>query len=175
MQCKTFQQQLPAYLDETLAEPERSAWRQHLAGCGECREWAIEQEPTLIFAGGVPTTGASVNPVRIEACVSAVTALIRHDRLAHRMPSRAQRARPWLAAAAAVLIMITGGMLWLQGPSGVTPMAENTEVAAEPEPVTPPPKVEVDMEGAGVRVYHFATTEDDSTAATFIVNPALEL
>jgi predicted anti-sigma-YlaC factor YlaD len=171
MQCKAFQQQLHAYLDEALEESQRMLWRQHLSSCGSCREWALREEPTLIFS---TAEQSPASPARVEECVTAVTALIRQDRLSRRLPSR--RAQPWLAAAAAVLITIAGGVLWLQSneESGAVPTAELSTPEPSP-PDSPPPEVEVDMDGEGIRVYHFATDDDANVAATFIVNPALEL
>jgi hypothetical protein len=170
MQCNEFQQQVHAYLDETLEEPRREMWRQHLNSCADCREWALSKEPTLLF---IPTRAGQPSPSDIEECVTAVTALIRQDRLNRRLHSRS---RPWLAAAAAALISLGGGLLWLQSgnESGSVPTVE----LAKPEPALPelpPPEVEVDMDGEGIRVYHFATDGDENVAATFIVNPALEL
>jgi predicted anti-sigma-YlaC factor YlaD len=171
MQCKAFQEQLSAYLEEALEESQRTLWRQHLNGCASCREWALNEEPTLIFS---TAEQSPASPAKVEECVTAVTALIRQDRLSRKLPAR--RVQPWLAVAAAVLIAIAGGTLWMQGngENGTVPTAElSTPDASQPE--SPPPEVEVDMDGEGIRVYHFATEDDANVAATFIVNPALEL
>jgi predicted anti-sigma-YlaC factor YlaD len=172
MQCSEFQQQLHAYLEESLEEPQRMLWRQHLSSCESCRELALREESTLIFSTAEPSPAS---PARIEECVTAVTALIRQDRLSRRLPAR-RRVQPWLAAAAAVMITIAGSVLWLQSneESGAVPTAELSVPEPSP-PESPPPEVEVDMDGEGIRVYHFATDDDANVAATFIVNPALEL
>lgn len=175
MRCDTFRRQLEPYLGDTLEGDVRVAWRAHLGQCPECRSWALAEEPTLLFAA---LPNAEPDPVQVAACATAVTALIRHERLDRRL--RKDR-RPYLAAAAAVLLLLTGALVWRSlsnqsaGSAAVlpTPVAVDTATAAGPSP-QPPPQVEVDMPGEGVRVYHFASGEDSNTAVLFIVNPALE-
>jgi len=175
MRCETFRRQLEPYLGDTLEGDVRAAWRTHLAQCQECRRWAVAEEPTLLF---VDLSGPEPEPARVAACAAAVNALIRHQRLERRL--RTDR-RPYLAAAAAVLILLTGALAWrsLSAPpinSATASPAPTTVSAASGSPpsLQPPPQVEVDMPGNGVRVYHFASDEDSNTAVLFIVNPALE-
>ncbi|MEJ2190514.1 MAG: hypothetical protein P8Y93_14140 [Acidobacteriota bacterium] len=54
-------------------------------------------------------------------------------------------------------------------PAAISPAG--TEAAAAPAP----PTVEIDMAGEDVRVYRFATDENQDTAVYFVVNPAMEL
>ncbi len=175
MRCDTFRRQLEPYLGDTLEGDVRVAWRAHLGQCPECRSWALTEEPTLLFA---TLPKPEPDGARVAACATAVTALIRHERLGRRL--RRDR-RPYLAAAAAVLLLLTGALVWrsLSAPAAgttavlPTPIAAGTATTAGPSP-QPPPQVEVDMPGEGVRVYHFASEENSNTAVLFIVNPALE-
>lgn len=175
MRCETFRRQLEPYLAETLEGDVRVAWRAHLGQCPECREWALGEEPTLLFAA---LPGPEPESARVAACATAVTALIRHQQLERRL--RKDR-KLYLAAAAAVLILLTGALVWrsLSAPATGsataprTPSAVNAASSTGPS-LQPPPQVEVDMPGEGVRVYHFASDNDRDTAVLFIVNPALE-
>ncbi|MEE4273634.1 MAG: zf-HC2 domain-containing protein, partial [Thermoanaerobaculales bacterium] len=98
MSCESYRELLPAYLDDSLDEVRRTALRAHLNTCEECRAAAIRQEPTLALS----LAGGSEPPEeRIEACVTAVMAGVRRERLEKQLkPVR----RPWLAAAAAVVM-----------------------------------------------------------------------
>jgi len=175
MRCDNFRRQLQPYLAEELDGDVRAAWRDHLRSCAECREWAVADEPTLLLVGLPVRTS---DPRRVDACAEAVTALIRQERLKMRLR---RGSRAWLAAAAAVLVLTFAGLVWrlLPGHAVTGPVPQATPVAAvmteEPDSSRrPPPQVEVDMPGDGVRIYHFATDEDADTAVLFIVNPALE-
>ncbi len=66
--------------------------------------------------------------------------------------------------------------MWRLAPGGVEetqPVVANIEAVGESQQA--PPTVEVEMAGEDVRVYQFATEDDEDTAVYFIVNPALEL
>jgi predicted anti-sigma-YlaC factor YlaD len=175
MRCETFRRQLEPYLGDTLEGDVRAAWRAHLGQCTECRRWAVAEEPTLLFAA-LPRP--EPEPARVAACATAVNALIRHQRLERRL--RTDR-RPFLAAAAAVILMVTGALVWRSlsappmGTAAAPPTPAVVSATSETAPsLQPPPEVEVDMAGEGVRVYHFASDEDSNTAVLFIVNPAME-
>jgi len=175
MRCDAFRQLLSSYLDESLEGAEREAWRSHLRACGECRRWAVASEPTLLFATAQP----EVEDQRgVDACADRVMAAIRQQRLEQRLRPRR---RPWLAAAAALVALVGGGVLWQTIPQGdepstpgVVPASVDAGVGPAQLPQTQPPKVEVNMDGEGVRVYQFAGGSDDDTTVLFIVNPALE-
>lgn len=181
MSCEVYRELLPAYLDESLDEVRRAGFRSHLESCAECRGFAIEEEPTLIFSLARP---GDPSPDRIEACVTAVVAGIHHERLERRLrPSR----RPWLAAAAAVVLAIIVASMWWVRSNGGAPSptlqadAHQAEISAPvpdgefPAATEPPPRVEVDMIQEEVRVYQYAIGNDGTTGAVFIVNPAMEL
>ncbi len=169
MNCTVFREMLDPYLEEGLEDDQRSWFRDHLRRCDSCRGWAVGEEPSLLFVAADPPV---VDPARIEACAAAVTNQIRQQRLEGRIRGRR---RPWLAAAAAAVMVIGGGLAWRMvpfwGSDSVVPVA-----VVKPEAEIPhtPPSIEVEMSGEDVRVYQFAT-EDHDTAAVFVVNPALEL
>jgi hypothetical protein len=169
MECNEFRRLLDAYLGDSLDEDRRTEFRRHLVECKSCGGWARGEDPSLIFAAAGAGT---VDMARVEACVTSVTSQIRQQRLAGRL--RARR-RPWLAAAAAALLVFGAAAIWQLSPGGVdqTPVAGVSSTVDE-EGQAPPPTVEVEMPGDDVRVYQFAN-DDSDTAVYFIVNPALEL
>jgi len=170
MNCLEFRELLDSYLEESLEEERRRMFRRHLRECASCRERAVSEDPTLLFAAAPETP---VSEADIEACAAAVTAQIKQQRLAR---SLSRRRRPWLAAAAAVMIMIAGGLSWKAMRGGVeTSIPATAEIISHDDVRPPPPTVEVEMAGEEVRVYQFAADEDDDTAVYFIVNPAMEL
>ena len=181
MSCEVYRELLPAYLDDSLDEVRRTGFRAHLTSCSECRELAIAAEPTLIFS---LSRRSGPSSERIEACVTSVIAGVRQERLQKQLrPSR----RPWLAAAAAVMLAIIASTAWWMRGNGVDEGAQlqadatGVEVSAPiiveetPAPAEPPPRVEVDMIQEEVRVYQYAIGDDVTTGAVFIVNPAMEL
>jgi len=170
MRCNQFRDRIESYLVDSLAAPDRDAFRQHLRSCPDCREWAITREPTLVFAVTEP---AEPDPIQIAACTASVMSQIRQQAIVGRMrPHR----RSWLAAAAAVMVVIAGGAGWWisQDEQGAAPTAVVEAEDAGPRDQQPP-RVRVEMSAAGVRVYQFAEGSDDNTAVFYIVNPALEL
>ena len=167
MRCSDVPELLDAYLADALDEPRRTALRSHLRSCGRCREAAVRTDPSLLFVAAPP---GEPDPGRIEDVTRAVLMQVRQQRLQRRLGHR----RPWLAAAAAVVLSLIGIAGWrlLAPGSASEPAAMGAQVAEAP---SPPPRIEVDMAGAGVRVYQYADQQDGDTAVTFIVNPQLEL
>ena len=167
MRCADLPEILDAYLADALDEPRRAAVRSHLRSCERCREAALDADPTLLFVAAPP---ADPDAARVEDLTRAVVAQIRQQRLQRRLGHR----RPWLAAAAAVVLSLIGIAGWrlLAPGSASEPAAMGAQVAEAP---SPPPRIEVDMAGEGVRVYQYADSQDGDTAVTFIVNPQLEL
>lgn len=169
MHCDDFLELLEPYLEERLDTDRRNQLREHLRSCPRCRERAVERDPTLIFALSRP---AASDPARSEAVAAAVLAQIHGRRLEQRLGRRRQ---PWLAAAAAALVIVGGATAWrivaddTVAPGGEAPRAVGASLEAEP------PRAEVDMEGAGVRVYQFADQSGHPDQAVYyVVNPALE-
>jgi predicted anti-sigma-YlaC factor YlaD len=180
MSCDAYRELISAYLDDSLDEVRRTGFRAHLRSCARCREFAVSEDPSLALILAEPKPPESE---RVEACVTAVMAGIRRDRLERRLrPSR----RPWLAAAAAVVIAVVAASWWYLAPSDPdATTAVQAEAIVAPGDAAPveteapirvePPRVEVDMTQEEVRVYRYAIGDDDSTGAVFIVNPAMEL
>jgi len=181
MSCESYRELLPAYLDDSLDEVRRTALRAHLSTCDECRAAAIRREPTLALS---LAGGPEPPEERVEACVTAVMAGVRRERLERQLkPAR----RPWLAAAAAVVVAVIASAVWWVtsgGPAEEPILAVNAATAEAsapavveetPQSVEPPPRVEVEPTQDDVRVYQYAIGDDDSTGAVFIVNPSLEL
>jgi predicted anti-sigma-YlaC factor YlaD len=106
MDCNVFRELLNSYLDESLEEDRRQSFQRHLRECASCRESALLEDPSLLFASAPEPV---ISQADVDACAVAVTARIRQQRLAHRLH---RRRRPWLAAAAAIAIMIAGGLIW---------------------------------------------------------------
>jgi len=181
MSCEVYRELLSSYLDDSLDEVRRTGFRAHLKSCEGCRELALAEEPTLIFS---LSGRRGPSPERIEACVVSVVAGVRQEKLRKRLrPSR----RPWLAAAAVVMLAIIASTAWwmrgnetgdhsqLQADAREVEVSIPSVVETVPLPTDPPPRVEVDMVQDEVRVYQYAIGDDDSTGAVFIVNPAMEL
>jgi anti-sigma factor RsiW len=170
MNCEIFRELIGSYVDDTLEEERRAWFRSHMLDCSACRVSALREDPSLLF-------DAAQDPPddlwAIEACVSSVTSRIRQERLERRLSRRRQ---PWLAAAAATVIVIAGGLGWRYlGGGGEGMPGPTVEASHELEAPTSPPMVEVEAPDEDVRVYQFATDGDDDTAMYFIVDPALEL
>jgi predicted anti-sigma-YlaC factor YlaD len=169
MNCEEFSELLDAYLQEVLDGPVRSAFREHLVACGRCRAEAVAADPSMLFSA----PGAQEpDRRRIEALTRAVMGDIRQRRLSRRLH---RSRRPWLAAAAAVVVSLAAVTGWrLLSPGGQTAPEAVAEARAV-ESDDPPPRLEVHMPGTGVRVYQYADQQDADTAVYFIVNPAMEL
>jgi predicted anti-sigma-YlaC factor YlaD len=170
MGCKIFREMLDSYLDESMDEERRRWFRGHLRECSSCRDWALSRDPSLLFA---VANAAAADPARVDACATVVTAQIRQQRVSRRLH---HRRRPWLAAAAAMVVAVSGALAWRAilndgGAQGPTEIEAQMEIDA----VTTPPTVEVEMAGDDVRVYQFATDDDNDTAVYFVVDPAMEL
>lgn len=172
MDCKIIQTQLEDYCADRLDESQRAEVREHLAGCQDCRVQAIAFDPTLMFAA---MSISETDHQRVERCADSVATMIRQDRLQRRL--RSPR-RTWLAAAAAVLVVLTGSVLWrttAHGPVGSSATPTVGPVVAAATETAPPPRVEVEMGEENLRVYQFSDAGDENTAVYFIVNEAMEL
>ncbi len=181
MSCEVYRELLSAYLDDSLDEVRRTGFRSHLKSCDGCRKLALAEEPTLVFS---LSRRSGPSPERIEACVASVVAGVRQEKLRQRLrPSR----RPWLAAAAAVMLAVIASTAWwmrgdlaedlsqLQADAHDVEVSLPAVVESVPLATEPPPRVEVEMIHDEVRVYQYAIGDDVTTGAVFIVNPAMEL
>jgi predicted anti-sigma-YlaC factor YlaD len=169
MNCKNFRELLEPYLEDDLTPPQREAFRAHLRSCPQCRGWAVGVDPTLVFSA---MDSGQPDSTRVENCAEAVAAQIRQQRLDRVLRSRR---RPWLAAAAAMIVAAGAGAVWRVSQNTEIPVTPATiEVRGSEELTPPPPQVQVDMTDEGVRVYQYADDQDSNTAVYYIVNPALE-
>jgi anti-sigma factor RsiW len=170
MNCEIFREMIGSYVGGTLEEERRAWFRDHLRQCPACRHSALREDPSLLFdAAQDPPDDMRA----IEACVSSVTSRIRQDRLERRL---LKRHRPWLAAAAAALVVVTGGVGWRYlGGGGEGMPGPALDASHEVGIQAAPPTVEIESPGEDVRVYQLAMDGDDDTAMYFIVDPALEL
>ena len=169
MHCDELVKLLAPYLEERLDDSRRAELRQHLRSCQSCRNRALEQEPTLLLALAPPPEMASR---RTEAVAAAVMAQIRGRRLERRLD---RRRRPWLAVAAAAALVVGGAAVWRAAVSPPAPIA-GAPAAVGASLEAEPPRAEVEVGGAGVRVYEFADQYGHSDQAVYyVVNPALEL
>jgi len=169
MNCEIFREMVASYVNETLEEDRRQWFRRHLRECGPCRKSALEREPSLMFTAAPATQPAAES---VEACVAAVTGRIRQDRVERRLH---RHRRPWLAAAAAMVMVVGGGLAWRTMTGGESAGRPSVETAKGNKARVTPPTVEVEAAGDDVRVYQFATDGDDDMAVYFVVDPALEL
>jgi anti-sigma factor RsiW len=169
MDCPRFHEIIDDYLAEQLDASDRNAFRAHLRSCEACRTAVSVIEPTLLFAA-LPEP--RVTEREVEDCVTAVSARIRQDRLERRLgPRRA----PWMAAAASIIVLVGAGLLWRAGgaPGSGVPTTPTPAISAAEN--APPPRVEVEGNSTGMRVYQYADGTDDNTAVVFIVDEGLEL
>ncbi len=169
MQCEHFKGQLEEYLSDGLDEGQRLEFRRHLCDCPECRDWAVAEEPTLFLMFASSAGASDQDRAGVDRCVTAVGAMIRQDRLVGHLGRRRQ---PWWYAAAAVAVMGLTVGLWWAGSNESNIAHGSEELTAQAEQVEEGPKVEFQMEGEGVRVYHLA--DDEDTAVWFVINPELE-
>ena len=172
MNCQRFEISIDDYLDDRLDDENRRAFRRHLQSCARCGAVAADREPSLLLISRAPL---ETDAQAVTECAETVTALIRQERLRRRL---VPRSRPWLAAAAACVIVLGGGLLWRLAPRGVEPLPTAVAVAESEGPTVdlpPPPTVEIEMPSSEVRVYQFADSADETTAVYFVVNEAMEL
>ncbi len=169
MNCSVFRDLLQPYLEDSLDEERRVWFRSHLHDCRSCRAWAVGEEPTLLLAAA---ESRAVETRRVEECARSVVHQIRQQRLELRLRGRRQ---PWLAAVAAMLLVVGGGVVWRLLPgTAPPPVASGTAADSATGEAQEPPSIEVEMAGEDVRVYQFAT-DDGDTAVYYVVNPAMEL
>jgi len=170
MNCETFEGLIEAYLADDLDDLRRRGFREHLGSCGTCRDKAVEADCSLILSAAPPRQD---DAQKIEAVTQAVMGQIRQQRIERRLHRPRRR---WLAAAAMVVVTLMGVTGWrlLSPDDGDDTTLAVVEAKAVERPA-PPPRLEVDMAGEGVRVYQYADDDDGDTAVYFIVNPAMEL
>lgn len=165
MSCIEFRELLPAYVALELGAADERAVREHIDGCSACQQEAIELDPLLTLALPLARTKVQED----DFFVAGVMAGVRQRRLEKKLVNR--RA-PWMAAAAALVVMI-GGYTVLRERMNPTPvMAVQTPVV---KPIQTTEKAFVEVREGGVRVYQRAGDAKDRMQIAFVVDPQAEL
>jgi len=112
MNCDDIQKGIYVYLDSELAEPDRLDFEQHVRSCARCRG-RVERERSFIagFRSKVPRVTA---PPGLEARIrQALAEAPAPDESGLRpRPASVTWVRPWMLAAAAVLIAAPAVLVW---------------------------------------------------------------
>jgi anti-sigma factor RsiW len=129
-------ERLSEYLDEELSAAERAALEQHLAGCEACRAVLADLRAVTAIAGGAaPTPPARDLWPQIATRIGAASDVVP---IATRRPrARVSFTLPQLAAAAGVLMAVSGGAMWF-ALGGVDPVAPVSSAAPEVRDATSP-------------------------------------
>ncbi len=148
----TWTDRLSEYVDGTLAAAERAALDTHLATCADCRTTAAE----LAAVAGAARALPDVPPARdlwpeILAGIRAADADV--VPFPHRPRRRVSATLPQLAAAAVLLMTVSGGAVWLalRAPD-TAPTVTTTAPPADPRtPVALPVSAVEDNYGIAIR------------------------
>lgn len=113
MNCDDIQKGIYVYLDSELAEPDRLDFEQHVRSCARCRG-RVERERGFIagFRAKVPRVTA---PPGLEARIRQALAEApapEESGVKPLRPAATTWVRPWMLAAAAVLIATPAVMVW---------------------------------------------------------------
>jgi negative regulator of sigma E activity len=123
---------LSEYVDGELTGDEAAACEAHLAGCAECRGVSEELRAVARTAAALPADDRTGD--LWPGILSAITPDPAVIPMARRRPWYASV--PGLAAAAAIIAVLSGGSVWLAMRSNVSPPAPTTAVATAPQPST---------------------------------------
>ena len=144
--CPILRGSFGDYLRDALPAPQRRILRDHLAACAECRDLAVAQDPTMLFARPFPQEELPADEKeRILSAVRTGVAFAETERRIRRT-SRRRFAGAAAAAAAfgALLVMVPGG-----GARRVeTVAAARPTPLAETAPALQPAAVPAEPEGA---------------------------
>jgi anti-sigma factor RsiW len=130
---------LSDYLDGELSADERRAVDAHLKTCAECAAVLDDLERIVARAQGIADTVRPPSADLWPGVASRIEASRRVVPLSRRRAAKSERrisfTLPQLAAAAALVAAVSGGLVWSLRPARVTapPVAETTAAAA-PEP-----------------------------------------
>ena len=163
--CQEVRDLLPRLIGLELAPETEREVREHLGRCQECRAALDGEEPVL----GLALRLAEVRGPADEEFVASVLGGVRLHRGERRLHHRPRR---WLAAAALV-VAILGGTLFVRWRLAVQGSAEVAAVRAGRPVVTEGALVEV--EGDGVRLYQLSPAGNTDVQVALVVDPRLEL
>lgn len=137
---------LSAYVDERLASKRRGPVAAHLAECATCRAFVRRSRELMDELRSLPreidAPRSAERPWLEEAGTSSESSS--PDRRRSRVPwgGRLASVRPWLAAAAVLLLVATAGLLvsgpWSAGTPGIEDPAARELGAGDPGDVAPP-------------------------------------
>lgn len=114
-------EKLSAYIDDDLSPAERSELEAHLAECDVCSSTLDELRDVVVAAAAVRPTGPAADlwPGIAERIGSAAAPQPDRGSVAGTIvPRRFSVSLPQLAAAAVVLMTLSGGAVWLAGNTG---------------------------------------------------------
>jgi anti-sigma factor RsiW len=128
MNCQHFEQQLGDYVDGTLAAVEATALEVHLASCSRCRSAADDFEAIRLMA---QTLEPYAPPNYVWQRVAAATT----TRGSWSLLSPLAWSQP--VAAAAMLVLVTGGLSWVGGRLATGVAAPGAQFAATAPALAP--------------------------------------
>lgn len=114
-------EKLSAYFDDDLPAAERVELEAHLSTCDVCRATLDELRDVVVAAAVLRPTEPAVDlwPGIAERIGTTAGPQLDRDRVAGAIaPRRFSLSLPQLAAAAVVLMTLSGGVVWLMGNSG---------------------------------------------------------
>ncbi len=129
--CGILRESFDDYLADALPAPQRRMLREHLAGCGACRDAAAAKDASFVFAR--PTPPEEVSAGEAAGILAAVRTGVAHIETERRIAGGRGRRRPAVAAAAAAVALLA---LLVPG----SPARRAAEVAAVPVPTRVAPE-----------------------------------
>jgi predicted anti-sigma-YlaC factor YlaD len=164
MNCDESRRLGASYLGLELDATDEAELRDHLRECAECRGAYATMEPTQALALGLRRIGAPSSEFTAE-----VLAGIHQRRFERQLGPR--RVRFVLAAAAAILIAISGTLVVHQSSTPVAQVTARHETSAG----SPAEPAFIEVDGDDVRVYEMAGAQTGTVQVAFIVDPHMEL
>lgn len=126
--CERFRSDLPAYLDDALAGETRTELRRHLGDCGMCRQFAVEREPSLLFAAPA-VEAVDLDERESRQILEAVRGAVALRQAAARLEKPHAGRAPGRAAAAAIAAAAVGSLLFWSLPRHHTAPGQIAAVA----------------------------------------------
>lgn len=164
-ECREVRGLLPQLVELSLAPEVERGVREHLATCADCRAALESEEPILGFALRLAETPGPADEEFVASVLGGVHQR-RGERRVHHGPRR------WLAAAA-VVVAVLGGSLFLR--SRLAPEAPARVAAVRAERPTASEVALVEVEGEGVRLYQLSPAGSPEVQVALVIDPRLEL
>lgn len=143
LSCSSVRSHLALYVAEGLSRKQRSAFREHLTQCANCRQEAAEADPSLLFAA-LPREEVSAQEVaHVLASVRSGIALREAERKVGVRRWRRLAGVAGAALLAATALLLPGGSRRSESPQ-LAPAAEGPSVPAEAawQPAAQPARVD---------------------------------